>query len=71
MEGLEWKSWSELRGRSIKLIGADGVMGVVPVPDDLFLCDFCNERILEDPIPVFEGHALCRKCMKRIEANSR
>lgn len=40
----------------------------IPIPDDSILCDFCNERITEFPVPVvWSSYALCKGCLKSIQ----
>jgi len=71
MNGLIWVNQSKLKGRSIKIGDWDGnIMEEVPIPDDLFLCDFCNEVVTEDPLPIYRGNALCQDCLARIQNDS-
>lgn len=64
---VEWWEREKFRNRATE-IHAAGSYKRIPIPDDVVLCDFCNYRIAEFPVPVLWGtHALCRECLKRIE----
>ncbi len=38
------------------------------LPDDVILCDFCNEQITEFPVPVMASYALCPVCFADVKA---
>lgn len=50
-----------LRGTNLELVSS------IPIPDDVILCDFCNDEITEFPVPVVWNHALCKVCFKNID----
>lgn len=68
---VEWWEKEDFRGRvsSIHSLGSDlqptKLLHVIPIPDDTIVCDFCNTRITEFPVPVLYGtHALCKGCFE-------
>jgi len=75
---VEWWEKEKFTGRSSRMYTADStedflkgtnleLVSVIPVPDDVILCDFCNEQITEFPVPVVWGtHAVCTGCLKRM-----
>lgn len=51
-----------IEGKNLKLVHAS------PIPDSLILCDFCNEKITEFPVPVMNSsYALCKKCFQDVQ----
>ena len=51
-----------IKGKNLELLAFS------PVPDDLVICDLCNERITEFPVPVVTGsYALCGVCLEEIK----
>ncbi len=66
IKGLEFWPEEKFRGRSIKVFGG-GEVSVTPVPDNEILCDYCNELIIEFPVPVYLKYALCPKCWKGVK----
>lgn len=71
---IEWWEKEDFRGRvsSIQSLSRDlqpvGPPYVIPIPDDTIVCDFCNVKIEESPIPVVWGtHALCKGCFEEIK----
>jgi hypothetical protein len=52
-----------LQGKNLKLVQD------IAIPDDSVVCDFCNTRIEEYPVPVIvPGHyALCKGCFKSVQ----
>jgi len=64
---IEWWNKEDFKGRVTEVISADSHQRI-PIPDDLVLCDFCNDRITEFPVPVMRGtHALCKKCYENLK----
>lgn len=62
---VEWVDRLESTGRAT-VISSGGAVTVIPVPDDLWLCDLCNEEIRDIRlIPVVAGYALCRSCARK------
>ena len=66
MEGLEFWGEERFKNRSLKIIGGPKVVSI-PVPDDVVLCDFCNDQITEFPVSVYLGNALCPKCLAELK----
>jgi len=65
IEGLEFWEKERFKNRSLKIMGGSEVVSI-PVPDDAILCDFCNTKITEFPVPVYLGNALCQKCFAEL-----
>jgi len=73
---IEWWDREDFKGRKQRLYTMTiddflaGRMGklesVQEVPDDMIICDFCNEDIRDFPVPVWHHHALCLECRKKI-----
>jgi hypothetical protein len=64
---IEWWDQSEFNGR-VTRIYAGGDMKLeqeIPIPDELVICDFCNDEIEGFPVPVFHGNALCPDCYRK------
>jgi formylmethanofuran dehydrogenase subunit E len=75
LDGLqEVELWSkdEFGGRDTKIYTGEidnmTLVNVIPIPDTLIVCDFCNEDIIEFPVPVIFHHALCPKCYQEVLA---
>ncbi len=66
MEDLEFWDKEKFKNRSLKIMGGPETVSI-PVPDDVILCDFCNDRIVEFPVPIYLGNALCPKCFKELK----
>ena len=66
MEDLEFWDKEKFRDRSLKIMGGPEVVSI-PVPDDVVLCDFCNDQICEFPVAVYLGNALCTKCFGQLK----
>jgi len=71
---VEWWDREDFQGRVTRLYSGDtlGELAsaqpeVLPVPDEVIVCDFCNEDITEFPCPVWRGHALCSECRRRVK----
>lgn len=64
---IEWWDKEHFRNRNTEIYSASGVHTVIPIPDDVILCDFCNERIEEFPVPVMGTYALCKSCFEEIK----
>ncbi len=75
---VEWWEKEHFRGRSSGVYSADNVedllsgrnltsISVIPIPDNVVLCDFCNERIEEFPVPVVSNYAVCKECFKNMQ----
>lgn len=59
---VQWWSKEDFKNRVTTVISPTS-SATIPIPDDVVLCDFCNTRITEFPVPVVWGtHALCKKC---------
>ncbi|GAH83684.1 unnamed protein product, partial [marine sediment metagenome] len=41
-----------------------------PIPDDVIVCDFCNDKITEFPVPVMGSYALCPGCFAEVKADN-
>ncbi len=53
----------ELKGRSTKFYSYPGVlMAEIPIPDGEFVCDYCNDEILQRPFPIVGTYAICLGC---------
>ncbi len=68
---IYWWDKEEFQNRSIKIFGGGfGKMSLqseIKVPDEIILCDFCNEQVTDFPVPVFQNsHALCPTCYKEL-----
>jgi len=66
---VEWWPKEKFAGRATEIFTATSY-DRIPMPDDVILCDFCNERITEFPVPVVWNHALCKVCLKNIDKGS-
>lgn len=55
----------EFRGRTLAII-TPGRRDEISVPDNLFLCDFCNDEIRVRPLAVVDGNAVCPKCAEQV-----
>lgn len=66
IEDLEFWDKKRFKNRSIDIMGGPEVVSI-PVPDDAILCDFCNTKITEFPVPVYLGNALCPKCFRELK----
>jgi len=76
---VEWWEKQDFTNRTSRIYTADDsldlILGknlklesVIPIPDYLVVCDFCNDEVTEFPVPVVWGtHALCPKCFKEIQ----
>ena len=38
-----------------------------PLSADEVYCDLCNADVVVRPVPVIDGHALCLRCLHRVE----
>ena len=63
---VEWWSKERFQGRDTKLISATRYKRI-PIPDNVVLCDFCNTRITEFPVPVVGTYALCKTCLEDMQ----
>ena len=63
---IEWWPEEKFRGRATELISASSYKRI-PIPDTVVLCDLCNERIEEFPVPVMGTYALCKKCFEDVK----
>ena len=63
---VEWWPKEKFANRVTKVISSTSYQQI-PIPDDVVLCDFCNERIEEFPVPVMSHYALCKKCFEDIK----
>jgi len=69
---VEWWDRQDFTGRAIRIrtynpeTFAIEHQSEIPFPDSEILCDFCNARIEEFPVPVVEGYALCKTCQLEI-----
>jgi len=66
IEDLEFWDKEKFKNRSLKIMGGPQIVSI-PVPDDVILCDFCNDQISEFSVPVYLGNALCPKCFKELK----
>lgn len=66
IEGLEFWGKERFRHRSIKIQFGEEI-DVIPIPDDVVVCDFCNAEITEFPVPVYLNNALCQRCFQKIK----
>ena len=69
VQPIRWMDEVDFKGRVTKIYSGKNFNSlvleeVIPVPDNIVLCDFCNERIQQYPVPVFHDHALCPQCYK-------
>jgi len=63
---VEWWPEEKFRNRATEIFTPSSY-DRIPVPDNLIICDFCNEDIVEFPVPVLWGtHAVCPKCLERV-----
>ncbi len=60
---VEWWPKEKFTNKAIEVISSTSYQRI-PVPDDVVLCDFCNERIKEFPVPVINNYALCKVCFE-------
>ena len=70
---VEWWEASKFCNRSTKIYSGDfGNMKlqIIPIPDNVILCDFCNEEIKEFPVPIIWNNALCQKCFNDIQIHT-
>jgi len=63
---VEWWKEEDFKGRVTQIV-SPGEVTIIPIPDDVVLCDFCNEEITEYPVPVVGSYALCGVCFKDIQ----
>ena len=64
---VQWWDKEDFRGRVNTLTSSFGRRSI-PIPDDSIHCDFCNELIIEFPVPVYRGsYALCKECLGDIK----
>ena len=63
---VEWWGKDEFKGRVSQIISAHETV-TIHIPDDSVVCDFCNERITELPVPVVGTYALCKECFENIQ----
>jgi len=63
---IEWWPKEKFRNRVTEVISSTHY-DRIPIPDDIVLCDFCNEQITEFPVPVMGTYALCKKCFGDIK----
>ena len=72
---VEWWEKDNFRGRSNKMYTASSTEDIIegrnlkllheiPIPDELVVCDICNDEIKEFPVPVVWSYALCKKCLE-------
>ena len=66
IEDLEFWGKERFKNRSIKIRFGNEI-DAIPIPDDVIVCDFCNTQIIDFPVPVYLGHALCQKCFKELK----
>lgn len=76
---IEWWERENFQDRSTELYAADSAQDLlngknlelvdsIPIPDHVVVCDFCNAKIGEYPVPVMRGsYALCTVCYERIK----
>jgi len=70
---IQWWEAEHFYGRSTKIYGGKTfdsmkLETVIPIPDTVILCDFCNTRITEFPVPVMNGsYALCKPCFNDVQ----
>ncbi len=61
---VQWWDKEDFKKRVSSITSAAGTTHI-PIPDSLIVCDFCNVRITEFPIPVYRGsYALCKECLE-------
>ena len=64
---VEWRGKEKFRNSATEIYTVSSYT-LIPVPNDVVLCDLCNRRITEFPVPVVWGtHALCSECLRGIE----
>lgn len=70
---VQWWEVEDFKGRATEIYSMDDglkpseLLQSIPIPDDVVLCDFCNEGIEEFPVPVVGNYALCKECFERIK----
>lgn len=58
---------------TVELFGQPAVIISSPAPDDVWICDLCNDPILINwgdepfPVPLFGGNALCLDCFIKVQ----
>ena len=63
---VEWRPRSAFAGRVV-VVGPP--VTVIPVPDDLIVCDWCGELIEDDPVAVIGGtDAVCKQCLESVQS---
>lgn len=72
---VEWWEQNQFLNRTNKIYSGDTfdsmkLQSVIPIPDNVVLCDFCNFSIKEFPVPVVWNHALCKKCFNNIQIHT-
>ncbi|RLC80215.1 MAG: hypothetical protein DRI61_06235, partial [Chloroflexi bacterium] len=67
-EEVEWIVHPEIR---TGLFAGEDDLELIPVPQNLYLCDLCNAEITQFPIPVFGGYALCPQCFQNLTGAER
>ena len=64
---IQWWEKEDFHDRVNSITSAEGTRSI-PIPDDSVICDFCNDRITEFPVPVYRGsYALCKGCFEGIK----
>lgn len=77
---FEWWDKEDFHNRNTVVYGGDSATDfikgvptrelvpdmVIPIPDDVVLCDFCNTNINSYPVPVMSGYALCPACFNNV-----
>ena len=65
---LLWANGNEhfLKKRCLIKECDDVIVGKKQIPDNSFICDICNQQIIERPFLIVLGNALCHQCRKRI-----
>jgi formylmethanofuran dehydrogenase subunit E len=62
-----WHLRSYFRNKKIQIFGG-GEVQTINIPDEKIICDFCNELIPDEEIPVLGNtHALCQSCYKDVQ----
>lgn len=65
-EEIQWWNKEDFHGRVTSITSSVGTHSI-PIPDSTILCDFCNGRITEFPVPIYRGsYALCKECLASI-----
>ena len=66
-EEVQWWDPEDFRNRTASITSRSGVHSL-KIPDNSVVCDFCNDRITEYPVPVYRGsYALCTRCFEGIK----